>query len=124
MHTLKLILVVVATVDVPVGQDTLSLEFTHSQFLHFHHGVWHQRAIPFSGVHLLRVDTNILEHSQQVVTMHITVEQMVGDKSWGAVSFRPSWPAVFPAIALILYLMARRAILADEKLVRSMDRIR
>ena len=52
------------------------------------------------------------------------VGQMVGDKSWGAVSFRPSWPAVFPAIALILYLMARRAILADEKLVRSMDRIR
>ena len=52
------------------------------------------------------------------------VGQMVGDKSWGAVVFRPSWPAVFPAISLILYLMARRAILADEKLVRSMDRIR
>ena len=52
------------------------------------------------------------------------VGQMVGDKSWGAVSFRPSWPAVFPAISLILYLMARRAIIADEKLVRSMDRIR
>ena len=32
--------------------------------------------------------------------------------------------AVFPAIAFILYLMARRAINADEKLVRSMDRIR
>jgi hypothetical protein len=31
---------------------------------------------------------------------------------------------VFPAISLILYVMARRAILADEKLVRSMDRIR
>lgn len=52
------------------------------------------------------------------------VGQMVGDKSWGAVEFRPSWPAVFPAISLILYVMARRAILADEKLVRSMDRIR
>lgn len=52
------------------------------------------------------------------------VSQMVGDKSWGAVSFRPSWPAVLPAIALIFYLMARRAIQADEKLVRSLDRIR
>ena len=30
------------------------------------------------------------------------VGQMVGDKSWGAVVFRPSWPAVFPAISLIL----------------------
>ena len=52
------------------------------------------------------------------------VSQMVGDKSWGTVNFRPAWPAVLPAIALILYLMARRAIKADEKLVRSMDRIR
>ena len=52
------------------------------------------------------------------------VSQMVGDKSWGAVDFRPSWPAVLPAIALIFYLMARRAIKADEKLVRSLDRIR
>ena len=52
------------------------------------------------------------------------VSQMVGDKSWGAVSFRPAWPAVLPAIALIFYLMARRAIQADEKLVRSLDRIR
>jgi len=31
---------------------------------------------------------------------------------------------VLPAVALIFYLMARRAILADEKLVRSLDRIR
>jgi hypothetical protein len=49
---------------------------------------------------------------------------MTGNKSWGTVDFTPTWPAVFPAIALILYLMARRAILADEKLVKSMDRIR
>jgi len=52
------------------------------------------------------------------------VSQMIGNKSWGTVNFRPAWPAVLPAIALILYLMARRAIKADEKLVRSMDRIR
>lgn len=32
--------------------------------------------------------------------------------------------AVLPAICAILYVIARRAILADEKLVRSMDRIR
>ena len=52
------------------------------------------------------------------------ISQVVGDKSWGTVDFRPTWPAVFPAIAFVLYLMARRAINADEKLVRSMDRIR
>ena len=55
---------------------------------------------------------------------YFVVGQMVGDKSWGTVDFRPSWPAVLPAVALILYLLARRAIKADEKLVRSMDRIR
>ncbi len=52
------------------------------------------------------------------------VSQTVGDKSWDAVSFQPSWPVVLPAVALILYMMARRAILSDEKLVRSLDRIR
>ena len=55
---------------------------------------------------------------------YFVVGQMTGNKSWGTVDFTPTWPAVFPAIALILYLMARRAILADEKLVKSMDRIR
>jgi hypothetical protein len=55
---------------------------------------------------------------------YFVVGQMTGNKSWGTVDFRPAWPAVLPAIALILYMMARRAILADEKLVRSLDRIR
>jgi hypothetical protein len=55
---------------------------------------------------------------------YFVVGQMAGNKSWGTVDFTPTWPAVLPAIALILYLMARRAILADEKLVKSMDRIR
>ena len=52
------------------------------------------------------------------------VAKTVGNKTWGTVDFKLLWPAVLPAIALILYLMARRAILADEKLVKSMDRIR
>ena len=55
---------------------------------------------------------------------YFVVGQTVGDKTWGTVSFRPTWPAVLPIIAFILYVMARRAINADEKLVRSMDRIR
>ncbi|MBR4729029.1 MAG: DUF4293 domain-containing protein [Prevotella sp.] len=55
---------------------------------------------------------------------YFVVGQTVGDKSWGTVSFRPEWPAVLPAVALILYLIAMRAIRADERLVRSMDRIR
>ena len=55
---------------------------------------------------------------------YFVVGQMAGNKSWGTVEFHPQWPAVLPAIALILYLLARRAIRADEKLVRSLDRIR
>jgi hypothetical protein len=34
------------------------------------------------------------------------------------------WPVVLPAICIILTFMARKGILADEKLVRSLDRIR
>jgi len=52
------------------------------------------------------------------------VSQIVGDKTLGTVSFTPEWPAVLPAVAFVFYLLARRAINADEKLVRSMDRIR
>lgn len=42
----------------------------------------------------------------------------------GIFDFRPTVFAAFPCVALILYMMARRAILADEALVRAADRIR
>lgn len=38
--------------------------------------------------------------------------------------YKISFTSVLPLIAVILYLMARRAILADEALVRAADRIR
>jgi len=34
------------------------------------------------------------------------------------------WPVVLPAVCIILTFMARKGIVADEKLVRSLDRIR
>ncbi|MCH5311375.1 MAG: DUF4293 domain-containing protein [Prevotella sp.] len=51
-------------------------------------------------------------------------------KLWGgsidvtSLSFAPSVGAALPAVALIFNLMARRAINADEQLVRAADRIR
>lgn len=39
-------------------------------------------------------------------------------------SFSLMFGSIFPAVSLILYVMARKAILADEKLVRDADRIR
>lgn len=41
-----------------------------------------------------------------------------------AFTFRPAIAATFPCVASILYLMARKAIISDEKLVRAADRIR
>ena len=38
--------------------------------------------------------------------------------------FRPAFAACFPVISLILYVLARRGIIKDEKLVRAADRIR
>ena len=35
-----------------------------------------------------------------------------------------SWPAVLPAVAIVFSFMARKGILADEKLVRAADRLR
>lgn len=40
------------------------------------------------------------------------------------VDFNMSIAAFFPVIAMIFYLLARRGIMADEKLVRAADRIR
>lgn len=34
------------------------------------------------------------------------------------------WPALLPTVSIILLFLARQGILADEKLVRSLDRIR
>ena len=42
----------------------------------------------------------------------------------GTVDFQPTVYAAFPCVALIFYVMARRAIMADEALVRAADRIR
>lgn len=39
-------------------------------------------------------------------------------------TFKPSFTAILPVVSIILVLLARRAIIADEKLVRSVDRIR
>ena len=39
-------------------------------------------------------------------------------------SFHVGFASAFPVVALVLYFMARRGVLADEKLVRAADRIR
>lgn len=40
------------------------------------------------------------------------------------VSFRPLWTAALPLVALIFYILARRGVMADEKLIKAADRIR
>ena len=41
-----------------------------------------------------------------------------------ALNFHLDFPAAFPAVSAILCFMARKGVLADEKLVRAADRIR
>jgi hypothetical protein len=49
-----------------------------------------------------------------------------GIKGWVTAdgAFRPAIASAFPLISIVLYLLARKAILADEALVRAADRIR
>ena len=42
----------------------------------------------------------------------------------GATEFTPSLTCALPVVSMVLIFLARRAILADEKLVRAADRIR
>ena len=39
-------------------------------------------------------------------------------------TFKPAFAACLPLVTIILYLLARAGIIADEKLVRAADRIR
>lgn len=48
---------------------------------------------------------------------------VIADSSANQV-FSPSLTAALPLISLVLYILARRAIIADERLVRAADRIR
>ena len=41
-----------------------------------------------------------------------------------ALNFHLDFPAALPAVSAILCFMARKGVLADEKLVRAADRIR
>lgn len=46
------------------------------------------------------------------------------DAGGNPVYFAPSFPAALPAVAFVFHLLARRGIMADERLVRAADRIR
>jgi hypothetical protein len=55
--------------------------------------------------------------------IYVVFGQLIADSSKGE-HFVPSLTAALPFVAFVLYLLARRAILADERLVRAADRIR
>lgn len=42
----------------------------------------------------------------------------------GSAEFAPTWVGACPLVASVFYFLARRAIMADERLVRAADRIR
>lgn len=63
---------------------------------------------------------NILIILLWYIAMVVISKQMAPD----AMNFHVEIASVFPAVAAILIFMARKAILADEKLVRAADRIR
>ena len=59
--------------------------------------------------------------AQVALTKAISVDFV---KDLADASFRPAIAAALPVISFLLYIMARRSILADEKLVKAADRIR
>ena len=56
--------------------------------------------------------------------LYAVYSRVLGGVDGSIADFTPSFAAVLPAVALVLNLLARRAILADERLVRAADRIR
>lgn len=55
---------------------------------------------------------------------YIVFAVMVFNQGGAVYKFNSSLTAILPAVSIILHFMARKAILADEALVRSADRIR
>ena len=63
---------------------------------------------------------NILIGLLWYIAMVVVSKQMAPD----ALNFHVEFAAAFPAVSIILNFMARKAILADERLVKAADRIR
>lgn len=63
---------------------------------------------------------SILFYIVWYITLVVYSRQVVSDAS----DFHLVWSDVLPAVCIILNFMARKAIIADEKLVRAADRIR
>ena len=63
---------------------------------------------------------SILVYIVWYITLVVYSRQVVSDAS----DFHLVWSDVVPAVCIILNFMARKAIIADEKLVRAADRIR
>lgn len=56
--------------------------------------------------------------------LYAVYSRVLGSFDGRMAEFSLSWAAVLPALALVFLLLARRAIMADERLVRAADRIR
>lgn len=56
--------------------------------------------------------------------LYAVYSRILGGTDGQIAEFSPSWAAVLPALSLVFLLLARRAIMADERLVRAADRIR
>ena len=63
---------------------------------------------------------SILVYFVWYITLVVYSRQVFSDAS----DFHLVWSDVLPAVCIILNFMARKAIIADEKLVRAADRIR
>ena len=59
-----------------------------------------------------------------IIGWYIILFVIVLNMKSSSAEFKMSVPVIFPALSLILYVMARKAILSDEALVKAADRIR
>ena len=82
---------------------------------------------------LIQVVTIFLYHRRKLQALLCLVAMLTGVVWYVLLAVLPQltggvlqvqWPAVLPAVSIILLFMARKGVLADERLVRSLDRIR
>ena len=136
------LLVLIVCLSLPIGQlepKGMGVAAMWYNLGMYRDGAFQAMPIPFADLVVVGVltFTGIFLYKHRLVQARLCVVNVVLCLAWYAYygfnvlhqfpnmgTFHYAYGACLPFVAIILFLMARRGIMADERLVKSMDRIR
>ena len=82
VYTIDIMCIIIATVEVTVAYNTCrTCPFRYGEFLYLKHTVRKQCCVPVCWIYDIDIYTCILAHGKEVVALHVTVKDMILDKT-------------------------------------------